>query len=364
MSLPSTMRGVVLTGHGGLDKLEYREDLPVPTPGPNDVLIEVAACGMNNTDVNTRIGWYAKSVTGATDDGAADPDVDGSWGGGLAFPRIQGADVAGRVVAVGSDVSDERIGQRVLVDPWQRDPGGDLEMARYMGSEVDGGFAEYVAVPAKNAHPIRSDLTDVELASFPCSYSTAEHMVHRAQVSAGQWVLVTGASGGVGSGLVQLAKRRGANVIAIAGESKMNEVKAIGADIVIARQTQDVAAAVQAVVGKIDVFADIVGGATFPALLELVKRGGHYVTSGAIGGPIVDLDLRTLYLNDLTMHGATVLPAEVFANLVGYIERQEIKPVVAVTFLLAKLAEAQTAFMKKLHVGAMVIEVTTECHDS
>ena len=190
------MRGVVLTGYGGLDKLALRDDLPVPTLGPRDVLIAVSACGMNNTDVNTRTGWYAKSVTGATGAGLGDRGTNGSWGGGLTFPRIQGADPAGRIVAVGSAVGAERVGQRVLVDAWLRDPDGELEKARYLGSEVDGGFAEFVAVPAANAHPIDTELSDVELASFPCSYATAEHMLHRAEVSAGQSVLVTGAPEG------------------------------------------------------------------------------------------------------------------------------------------------------------------------
>lgn len=359
MTIPSQMRGVVLNGHGGLDMLEYREDLAVPSPGPGEVLVEVAACGMNNTDINTRTGWYSKSVSGATGAAVSDADEDGSWGGGLTFPRIQGADPAGRIVAVGPGVAETRIGERVIVDPWLRDPGGDLEKARYLGSEADGGYAEYVAVPSVNAVAVTTDLSDVELASFACSYSTAEHMLHRAGVAAGQWVLVTGASGGVGSGLVQLAKRRDARVVAIAGESKREAVVDVGADVVIARESADVPSAIRNAVGRVDVFADVVGGVMFAPLFELLKRGGHYVTSGAIAGPIVDLDLRTLYLNDLTMHGATVLSPEVFANLVGYIERGEIRPIIGAAYPLEEMAAAQTAFMEKRFVGAIVMEVTS-----
>ncbi len=353
MSLPTTMRAVVLTGHGGLDRLDYRTDYPVPRPGPGEVVIAVAACGMNNTDINTRTGWYSKEVTGATGSASPPGGDDGSWGGGLTFPRIQGADPAGRIAAVGAGVDPARVGQRVLVDAWLRDPGGDLAGARYLGSEVDGGYAEYVKVPAANAHPVATDLTDVELASFPCSYATAEHMLHRAGVAAGQRVLVTGASGGVGSGLIQLAKRRGAHVAALTSAAKMAAVAALGADVVLDRTRTDLAGAV----GPVDVFADVVGGDSFAPLLETVRRGGHYVTAGAIAGPIVPLDLRTLYLNDLTLHGATVLPPEVFANLVGYIERGEIRPVVAGTFPLPEMAAAQERFMEKRHVGTFVIEV-------
>jgi NADPH:quinone reductase-like Zn-dependent oxidoreductase len=355
---PDTMRGVVLTGHGGLDKLEYRDDLAVPEPAGNEVLIAVSACGMNNTDINTRTGWYSKSVTGGTGEGETEPSEDGSWGGGLSFPLVQGADPCGRIVEVGSDVDRSRIGERVLVDAWMRDSSGDLAKAEYLGSEHNGGYAEYVAVPASNAHPVQSHLTDVELASFPCSYATAEHMLHRAGVHDGQWVLVSGASGGVGGALVQLAKRRGARVVALTSPAKRERVVEIGADVVLDRTVDGLCDAVLAATGGgVDVFADVVGGQMFPALLETIRRGGHYTTAGAIAGPIVSLDLRTLYLHDLTMHGATVLPPEVFINLVSYIERGQIRPIVAGTYPLQQLAEAERAFMSKEHVGAIVIEV-------
>lgn len=352
------MRGVVLTGHGGLDKLEYREDLPVPTPGRGEVLIAVSACGMNNTDINTRTGWYSKSVSGATGDPTTSSTDDGSWGGGLTFPLIQGADPCGRVVAVGPAVDAGRVGQRVLVDAWIRDSSGDLERAAYLGSERDGGYAEYVTVPASNAHRVESDLSDVELASFPCSYATAEHMLHRAGVDRGHQVLVTGASGGVGGALVQLSKRRGAVVIAVTSASKVDAVRAIGADFVLDRDGEDIADEIRAVSdGGVDVFADVVGGPLFPTLFETIRRGGHYTTAGAIAGPIVSLDLRTLYLHDLTMHGATVLPPQVFANLISYIESGQIRPIVSATYPLTQMVEAQQAFLSKEHVGAIVIEV-------
>jgi NADPH:quinone reductase-like Zn-dependent oxidoreductase len=358
MSLPETMRAVLLTGHGSLDRLEYREDAPRPTPGGGEVLIAVAACGMNNTDVNTRTGWYSKAVSAATADQTAPAGVDGSWGGGLTFPRIQGADPAGRIVAVGGGVPAERVGERVIVDAWLRSPDGDLAKAAYLGSEVDGGFAEYVVVPAANAHRIVADVTDVELASFPCSYATAEHMLQRSGVGEGRWVLVSGSSGGVGSGLVQLAKRRGAKVIALTSAAKVAAVTALGADLVLDRESEDLVETIRdAGGGGVDVFADVVGGSQFAALFETIRRGGHYTTAGAIAGPIVPLDLRTLYLHDITMHGCTVVPAAVFADLVGYIERGEIKPVVAAAYPLHRLGEAQAAFIEKRHVGAIVIEV-------
>ncbi len=356
MTTPARMRGVVLTGHGGLDKLEFREDLPVPTPASDEVLIRVSACGMNNTDINTRTGWYSKEVTGPTGEGGP---LEGSWGGELRFPRIQGADPVGRIVAVGGSVDESRIGERVLVDAWLRDPGGDLEKAGYLGSERDGGYAEYVTVPEVNAHAVTTHLSDVELASFPCSYATAEHMLHRAGVREGQWVLVTGASGGVGGALIQLAVRRGARVVAVTSTGKMEQVSGLGAEVVLDRVDQNLGEAVKTATGGVDVFADVVGGPLFPDLFETLRPGGHYTTSGAIGGPIVPLDLRTLYLRDLTMHGATVLPPQVFTALITYVERGEIRPLVAATYPLVDLAEAEREFMRKQHVGSLVIEVAS-----
>ncbi|MEX1038725.1 MAG: alcohol dehydrogenase family protein, partial [Acidimicrobiia bacterium] len=325
--------------------------------GADEVLIEVGACGMNNTDINTRTGWYSRSVSGPTGDTSSPAGNDGSWGGGLSFPLIQGADPVGRIVAVGDSVAPARMGERVLVDAWLRDPSGDLSKASYLGSERDGGYAEYVAVPAANAHPIDSDLTDVELAGFPCSYATAEHMLHRAGVMEGQWVLVTGASGGVGGALVQLAKLRGARVVAVTSAAKIEPVRKIGAEVVVDREGDDISRAVISSTGGVDVFADVVGGDMFPDLFETIKAGGHYTTAGAIAGPVVALDLRTLYLHDLTMHGATVLPPEVFASLVSYIEKGQLLPIVAGTYPLHELAAAQEAFMAKSHVGNIVIEV-------
>lgn len=339
MSASDTMRAYVLNGHGDMDMLSFHGDWPKPAPRHGEVLIEVAACGVNNTDINTRVGWYA----------------GGGWGGEMEFPRIQGADPMGRIVEVGDGVEPGRIGERVLVDAWFRGDAGDE--AGYLGSEIDGGFAEYVAVPAANAHVVETDLTDVELAGFPCSYATAEHMLHRADAASGQWVLVTGASGGVGVALTQLAKRRGARVVALTSEPKMEEVSRIGADLVLDRASSDVDQAILRATGGVDVYADVVGGDRFASLFETIRRGGHYVVAGAIAGPVVPLDLRTLYLRDVTMHGATVLPPEVFANLVGYIERGEIEPVVAGTYPLEELKRAQSDFMEKKHVGSIVIEI-------
>ena len=360
MAVPAKMRAVLLTGHGGYDKLDFRSDVLVPTPGPNDVLIRVTACGVNNTDINTRKGWYAPSVQKATDDdiALADDNRRGAWSGEIVFPRIQGADVAGHIVAVGSRIPADRIGERVIVEPVIRDSDApdDRRRIEYLGSERDGGFAEYVAVPNANTFAVDSGLSDAALATFPCSFSTAEHMLTRIRVTQSDTLLVTGASGGVGSALVQLARRRGATVLAVAGAAKKDAVAALGANVVLEREL-NLSQALKPILKAdgVDAVADVVGGVGFPMLIDALKPGGRYVSAGAIAGPVVRLDLRQLYLKDLELQGTTVLPQGLFRRLVGYIERGEIRPALAGEFPLANIREAQETFMAKKHVGSFVL---------
>ena len=279
---------------------------------------------------------------------------DSSWSGTpLSLPRIQGADCCGEIVATGEQVNLDRIGERVLVRSMQAvpDTGSGLNCVTF-GSECNGGFAQYATTLASEAFTIQSHLSDVQLASFPCAYSTAENMIERVQVKAGQTVLITGASGGVGSAAVQLAKRRRANVIAVCGAEKIDLIKNLGADEVIKRGEDLIDR-----LGKnaIDTVIDLVAGAQWAQLLDLLRRGGNYAVAGAIAGPIVELDVRTLYLKDLSFFGCTWQPRLVFENLVRYIERGELKPLVAREYPLEQIATAQTDFINKKFVGKLVL---------
>ena len=348
------MSAVLLTGHGGVDRLEYRTDVRVPNPGRGELLIRVAAAGVNNTDINTRIGWYSKAVSASTVGAApvAEGD-DGGWSGTpLAFPIIQGADVCGHVVAVGDGVDESRIGERVLVRTMQESPSGLPFATVTMGSEMNGGFAQYVVARSSETYAVTCDWTDTELGSIPCAYSTAENLLHRGSVVAGERVLVTGASGGVGSAVVQLAKRRGATVIAVAAASKAEAITAVGADHVVDRG-EDLVSALGC--ESVDVVVDLVAGPQWPSLLEVLVRGGRYVTSGAIAGPIVELDVRTLYLKDLALLGATYQKPTVFQDLIGYIERGELRPLVHAVHPLSRIVEAQEEFLAKNFVGKIVL---------
>ena len=358
MTIPTTMRAMVTMGHGDMDMMQFHESYPTPTPAAGEVLVRVGACGLNNTDVNTRSGWYSKTVTEATTGGAFEEvgEEDPAWGGSpIVFPRIQGADACGEIVAVGAGVDPARIGERVITDNWLRDPEDPLNKSKcgYFGSERDGGFAEYTTMPSQNALAVKSDLSDAELATFSCSYSTAEGMLTRAQVTETDTVLVPGASGGVGGAVVQLAKRRGARVIAMASEAKHGDVATLGPDMIIGRGPDNLRAALGD--EKVTVVADVVGGPYWPTLIDILERGGRYTCSGAIAGPIVEFDLRTFYLRDLTFTGSTVIDPVVMENLVRYIEAGEIKPALAATYPLEELHAAQTAFIAKEHTGNIVV---------
>ena len=356
------MKAIVLTGHGGLDKLEYHEDWPVPAPAAGEVLVKVHACGLNNTDVNTRSGWYSKAVSEATTGGEYSEvnEDDPTWGATpLTFPRIQGADMVGTVVSVGEGVDPSLIGKRVMNDGWIRhwDNPSEIVGVGYFGSERDGGYAEYTTIHQQQVLPVESDLSDAELATFSCSYTTAENLLNRVNCGPDDTVLITGASGGVGSALIQLVKRRGAKSVAMASEAKHAEVARLEPTAILPRSPDDLAGALEEAIGsrEVTIVADIAGGDYFPTLIDVLARGGRYGTSGAIAGPLVDLDLRTLYLRDLTFHGCTVTSLNVFPDLIGYVERGEIQPMLAATYPLKDFHAAQQAFIDKKHTGNIVV---------
>lgn len=367
-TIPTRMAAVLLTGYGGLDKLEYREDVPVPRPGPGEVLIRVHAAGVNNTDINTRSGWYNQAVkTGTEVDGAQSGFAvrhagSGDWGSDMTFPRIQGADVAGRIVAVGAGVDPQRFGQRVICDPYFHAPGdtSSLESTGFLGAHRDGGFAQFTVVPGANALTIAPDLplSDAQLATVPCSGGTAMNMLLMAGLRAGDHVLVSGASGGVGSFLVQIARASGATVVAICAADKCDAVLELGAHAVVDRAVSDLPNAVMAALGgaPLTLFADVVGGAMFGPCLGLLAAGGRYVTAGAIAGPMVTLDLRTLYLKSLSFFGSSVYRRDALPALLALLQRGALAPVVSDVSPLAQIHSAQTDFLAKRHVGSKVLQ--------
>jgi alcohol dehydrogenase len=349
------MKAIVTTGNGGYEKLVYK-DVAVPEIMRGEVLIKVLAAGINNTEINTRLGWYSSSVTESTnetsDEESTIQSTDGGWNKQTPFPFIQGTDCCGQVVSTAEDVDSNLLGKRVLIRPCIREYGFNSLDNVWMGSDFDGAFAQYVKIRASEVFPITCDWTDAELGTIPCAYGTSENMLRRAKLKAGETVLITGASGGVGSATVQLAKRRGARVVAIAGEEKHDAVVKIGADMLLGRSANLLEELGEQTV---DVVVDNVAGNEFPSMLKVLKRGGRLVSSGAIAGPVVELDMRDMYLKDVTLIGTTVWDEPVFSNLVRYIEQGEIRPVLAKTFPLSSIVEAQKEFLMKKHVGKFVL---------
>lgn len=344
------MTAAVLTGHGGPEVLEVHDDVAVSDPAPGQVLVQVTAAGVNNTDMWTREGAYGN---------AADPMAVTGWRGvPLVFPRIQGGDIAGYVVEVGQGVDAGRVGQRVVVDPALYDRDDDqANPVGLVGSERDGGFAEFVVVDAAQAHAVdESPLSDEQLACLPIAYGTAMGMLERVALASDERVLVTGASGGVGLALVELAAARGATVIALTSEGKQPAVHEAGATETVLRSDPDLAAAIQrAAGGPVDAIADVVGGEVFATAFPLLREGGRLVIAGAVAGAVVNFDLRALYLHQRRLIGSSMHTPAHFRQLVGLARRGAVSPHIADTYPLTAIHQAQSDFANKRYVGKLVL---------
>lgn len=347
MGFFKTMHAMRITGHGGPEVLDLAE-VAVPAPRPGEVLVRVSAVALNNTDLWTREGAYGRPE---------DPTALSGWRGPLDFPRIQGADVAGRVVAVGDDVDGGLVGLRVVIDPAIYDAEGpDANPVGLMGSERDGGYAEYVTAPANRVHDMtESLLTDDQLAALPTAYGTALGMIERGRLKENETVLVSGASGGVGIALVQIARARGARVIAISSGSKIEAVREAGAHDVIDRAgfiSEQVRAAAPE---GIDVALDVVAGGLVGDGLHLLREGGRWVIAGALGGYGVSFDVRRLYLHNAQLIGSTMYTPTHFALLMDMARRSDIQPIIARTYPLDQAGQAQEELARRGHVGKIVL---------
>ena len=350
--IPQRMTAMQLVGHGGVDRLVYRTDVPVPRPNAGELLVKVMAAAKNNTDRKVREGLYPTEREG---------DVTSFQIGGtptLEFPRIQGADVVGRVVAAGPGSREERIGERGLLDfNIYPDSRRDLNLVPdYYGHGRDGGFAEYVVVPDDQFHTIENeDLADAELAALGmCSYQTALHMLNVASVRAGEHVLVTGASGGVGTALIQLCRLLGVVPHAVSSAGKADALKALGAESVIDRSAvRDWRAAVRQATGGqvIDAVMDLVGGAMTNALIDVMtERMAERTTyprlsiAGASAGNVTELLWTRIYLHQVQIFGVSHGTRDEAEQLIAWIRGGSLLPVLHGTFRLSDLHRAETYF--------------------
>lgn len=347
MGRSQSMCAVRITRHGGPEVLEQAE-VAVPAPQAGEVLVGVAAVALNNTDLWTREGAYGRPGS---------PETRSGWRGPIDFPRIQGADVAGRVVAVGSGADGGLVGRRVVVDPALYDSARpDANPVGLMGSERDGGYAEFVTAPAQQVHDVtESPLADDQLATLPTAYGTALGMIERGRLAKGETVLVTGASGGVGLALVQLARARGARVLALSSGPKTEAVREAGAHEVLDR-ARDFTPQVRAAAPEgVDVALDVVAGELVGEGMPLLREGGRWVVAGALGGYGVAFDVRRLYLHNAQVIGSAMHTPAHFRLLMDLARRAEVQPVIAATFPLEQAARAQEELSRRGHVGKIVM---------
>ena len=337
--------------HGGPEALVVR-DADTPTPGPRQVRVRVRAAGVNNTDIWTREGRYGT---------ADDPDAVTGWRGvPIDTPRIQGADVTGVVDVVGPGGDDRLVGRRVLLDPaTYADAAPDADPVAILGSEYDGGFAEYCMAAEDAVHDVTSSpLTDTELACLPIAYGTAAGMLARAGAAPGETVVVTGASGGVGTALVQLASAAELTVVAVSTPEKAARLAELGAAAVVDRGSTRLADDVaEAAPGGVHLVADVVGGPLFTLWPGVLARRGRIVVAGGFAGPVVSIDLRQLYLGQRRIIGSTMHTREHFATLVDVARRGAVRPPVATVFPLERIHEAQQAIRATDTLGKVVVDV-------
>lgn len=363
--VPKTMSAMLLTGHGDVDKLQYRQDVITPKPGAGQVLVQVTATAKNNTDRKAREGLYPTK--------GKEEVTSFAMGGSptLTFPRIQGADIAGRVAAVGEGVDASRIGERGLLDfNIYADERRDINLTPdYYGHGADGGYADFVVVPADQFHHVPNpELHDAELAAMGmCSYQTAYHMMTSANIGAGERVLVTGASGGVGTALIQLCRIVGAIPYAVSQPDKADALLALGAEAVIDRG--DLSTFVERVLattdGKpIDAVMDLVGGQMTDLFIDtmIVDMQGRnsyprLSIAGASGGNISEIMWTRVYLYQVQIFGVSHGTREEAEQLIEWIRSGALKPVLHAAFKLSDLHNAERYFVNRgsNYLGKIVI---------
>jgi NADPH:quinone reductase-like Zn-dependent oxidoreductase len=340
------MRAIRFHQHGGPEVLRF-EEAPDPQPAAGEALVRVRACALNHLDLFQRRGLERVRIP---------------------FPHVSGADVAGDVVTAPEGTLSP--GRRVMLQPGLSCgrceaclSGRDNECPHYdvLGYQSDGGYAEYVRVPAGNLIPLPDAVGFVEAAAFPLTFLTAWHMlVSRARVQAGEDVLVIGAASGVGQAAIQVARLHGARVVATAGtDAKLARARSIGAAEAINHATDDVPAAVKRFTGGrgVDVVVEHVGAATWDRSLRCLARGGRLVTCGATTGHDARLDLRFLFGRQLSLLGSYMGGKAELLRAARLFFDGALAPAIDRTYPLAEAAAAQRRLEAREGFGKIVLEV-------
>ncbi len=340
------MRAVRIHEHGGPEVLRV-DDIPEPTAGPGEVVLKVHATSLNHLDLFVRRGM---------------PGVK------IALPRILGCDASGTIAALGPGVAGVAVGDRVLVNPGiscghcEFCAGGEGSQCltyTLIGEHGDGAYTERIALPARNCYPIPESLSYAEGAALPLVSLTAWRMlVTRAQVKAGEDVLILGAGAGVGTAAIQIAKACGARVIATAGtDEKLERARALGADLVVNHARESFDARVREITRKrgVDVVVDYIGRDTWARSLRSLRRGGRLVTCGATTGFDPQEDLRHIFYRQITILGSTMGSGREFRDMLRCVQNGALRPVVDRVLPLERAADAHRALEGREAFGKIVL---------
>ena len=329
------MRAVVIHEHGGRDKL-ILDDVPDPVPAPGEILLRVKAVGLNYLDIFVRRGMPGLPID---------------------LPRISGGDIAGKVVELGEGVTSVKVGQRILIDPAITMPDGT---SGALGESATGGLSGYFAISADNAIPLPDDVTYEQAAALPIAYGTAWRMlITRGKLQEGESILILGASGGVGTGAVQIAKMLGCEVFAAASSpAKLQQLKELGADHLVNYIEQpEFHRYVRSLTGGegVDVVVNYTGGDSWVRSLKAVKHSGRILTCGATAGFDPPTDIRYIWRREMDIRGSDGWRRQDLIDLLDAVRQGSIIPVIGAVLPLEQTAEGHRLLEDREIFGKVII---------
>jgi NADPH:quinone reductase-like Zn-dependent oxidoreductase len=342
------MKAIAITGQGGMDKVQYM-DIERPTVGPREVLIETRAAALNHLDLFVRNNLDALKLTA---------------------PHVAGADGAGVVAEVGSQVDTLKVGDRVLINPGLNcgvcefcQAGEQSLCVRFgvMGETCPGTFAEYFKVPPENVHPVPEGFSWEEAAALPLVFVTAWRMlISRAAIKPGEDILILGIGGGVSTAVLQIVKAIGLRTfVTSSSDDKLQQAQKLGADAMINYKTQDFAREIRTLTNRrgVDVVVDSVGGDSYSKSLSSLVKGGRLVTCGATAGPRPQTDLGRIFWNQLSVFGSTMGNMREFSEMLNFVRRRGVRPVIDQVFPLAEGSSAFARMEEGKQFGKIVLKV-------